>query len=347
MEPNVSRDDEGLSGPLAGPLAQPAAPARGRSLRQFVSWRYLFGLGMLLFTLSLIPTVPTMVASRLTGRAEMRYNVGDIDGAFRDLAESVTWDENLPDTYIVRSRLCRAEHREPELAWQDVTKLWKIHAQGQSQQVWSARAVVAQWLAARTKDQAQAREYHRLAVQDFENLWKLDPRDALPWNNLAYARALAGTDLELGLREVNQSLEMIVNQKLDYLKNLGGDAPPKIAEDSGLRNYQEAEATILDTRGFLLHLLKQDEDALQDLDRAIQLYDECVAAKRKLLPTALEKVPAPLVAGERTLREWQQTRAVLLHHRGLAHQALGHATEADRDLKSARDLGFAPANGVF
>ena len=46
-------------------------------------------------------------------------------------------------------------------------------------------------------------------------------------------------------------------------------------------------------------------------------------------------------------QQLKETEAVLLHHRGEAHQLLGNEKEAKDDIAEAEQLGYDPANGVF
>lgn len=156
-----------------------------------------------------------------------------------------------------------------------------------------------------------------------------------PWNNRAYGRALAKVELPEALTDVERALKLLKLQK------------PKVPDSAKnaelLRSYYDrTEASYLDTRGYVHHLLGNQEQALADLNRALDLQENC----RKLFVAAAEK--AELAAPQLDLlrKEFDHVDAVMLHHRGLVQQALGHEKEANADLQWAEELGYNPAAGV-
>ncbi|MFM1903485.1 MAG: hypothetical protein RLZZ440_1385 [Planctomycetota bacterium] len=137
-----------------------------------------------------------------------------------------------------------------------------------------------------------------------------DP-DAL--NHRAYMRALANRDLEHALADINRALE-----------GSGGESPE-----------------FLDTRGYILHLLGRQQEALDDLNLAVGATQD---ERRRLL------LLAPHVDADEfayRLRTMDHGLAVMLHHRGLACQALGLAAQADQDFATAKNKGFDPSAGVW
>lgn len=132
-------------------------------------------------------------------------------------------------------------------------------------------------------------------------------------NHRAYMRALMGRELEGALADIETALE-----------GSGAGSPE-----------------FLDTRGFLLHLLGRQQDALADLNAAIEGAQE---DRRRLL-----LLSGHLTDGELAyrLRSVDHGLAVMHHHRGLACQALGLRGQAEQDLAIAERKGFDPARGIF
>jgi tetratricopeptide (TPR) repeat protein len=154
---------------------------------------------------------------------------------------------------------------------------------------------------------------HREAIDDFSlQIKETPPSRADPWNNRAYARALANIDLEEALADVEKALAI-----------------------------EPDNAAYLDTRGYLHHLLGNNEAALADLDRAV----EEIAKERRMRFEAGEQAKQEGVSPElveQMEREFEQNQSVIYHHRGLVHQALGNAEKAEADNKLAEDLGYDP-----
>lgn len=137
-----------------------------------------------------------------------------------------------------------------------------------------------------------------------------DP-DAL--NHRAYIRGLVGRDLPAALADIDAALAAD-----------GGDSPE-----------------MLDTRGYVLHLLGRQQEAVDQLNLAI---DGMQQRRRdlSLLVGRMEKVELA-----RRLRWIDHSLAVMLHHRGLACRALGLEGQAEQDLSNAVKKGFDPSRGIF
>jgi tetratricopeptide (TPR) repeat protein len=131
-------------------------------------------------------------------------------------------------------------------------------------------------------------------------------------NYRAYIRALVGRDLEAGLTDIEAVLAS------------GEDLPE-----------------FLDTRGYLLHLLGRHQEAIDDLNRAI---DESHRRRRMMLLVRRDE-PDRMVAQQ--LRSVDRDLAVMHHHRGLACRAVGLEQQARQDLDIATRKGFDPSRGIF
>ena len=131
-------------------------------------------------------------------------------------------------------------------------------------------------------------ELHRYeeAAADYARVIQLQPDNAIAYNNRAYNLALAGKQLERALEDVETALE--------------------------LHGPDEA---FLDTRGYLLYLLDRPDEALADLDSAIELRHR-------------HRLGSGNGAGE------------IYYHRALIHQKLGNRNLSDADFRRAKQLGY-------
>lgn len=139
------------------------------------------------------------------------------------------------------------------------------------------------------------------------------PGDPESLNLRAYTRALVRRDLPEALADIEQALAR------------GGEESPEH----------------LDTRGFILHLMGRNAEAIDDLNRAIDGMQE----SRKRLVFLAGRVDGTELA--RRLRSIDQSLAVMHHHRGEACAAAGFARQAEQDLAIAERKGYDPTRGVF
>jgi tetratricopeptide (TPR) repeat protein len=157
---------------------------------------------------------------------------------------------------------------------------------------------------------------HREAIDDVTRAMQLRPQnDHMLLNHRAYTRAVAHLELEEALEDIQQAIELI-----DY-----------------------EEPAYLDTRGYIYYLLERHEDALVDLDRAVELTS--LQRKRMLQSGAAQRwSKRERARQERALNEHE---AVMVYHRGLAHEKLGHHQQAHADKQRGVQLGYNPAAGVY
>ncbi len=174
--------------------------------------------------------------------------------------------------------------------------------------------------------QADALVYLRRPAEAVETWLKFAEREkeqrgaiqAVTLNGVAYFRALAQSDLDTALEEINQAI-----------KRLGADP------------------ALLDTRGYIQYLRKEYEAALEDMDPAV------IAAERQRNKLRTEQhtlvglsVKDPrAVAWEMKLID--RNVAVIRYHRGLLFEALGRTAEAERDFRRVRELGHEPGPALF
>ncbi|MFM8702699.1 MAG: hypothetical protein ACKOHG_02325, partial [Planctomycetia bacterium] len=139
------------------------------------------------------------------------------------------------------------------------------------------------------------------------------PGDPDALNPRAYIRALVGRDLPAALADIDAA---IASQ---------GDAAPEL----------------LDTRGFILHLLGRTQEAIDQLNLAI---DSMQQNRRRLVGLSGRADRTELA---RRLRMLDHGLAVMLHHRALACEEAGLEEQAKQDFSLAKKKGFDPSRGIF
>jgi tetratricopeptide (TPR) repeat protein len=256
------------------------------------------------------------------GQAETHALAGNFKQAVADMDQAITNAPNNLNFYAERARF-RLEAGDFAGSLADYEHI--IKANPSYAEAYAYRSRVAQ---------RQGR--YTDAVADLTKALELSTAsEPEPWNNRAYGRALAKVELPEALTDAERALKLLKLHKPKV---------PDSAKNAELlrADYDRTEASYLDTRGFVQHLLGNQDQALADLNRALDLHKNC----RKVFVAAAEKaeVPAPQLVLLR--KEFDRVDAVMLHHRGLVQQALGHEKEADADLQWAEELGYNPAAGV-
>lgn len=252
-------------------------------------------------------------AEMLLQRAQQKWLAsGDTPGALADVDRAAAWSPDDPNIYELRA-LIRLEMKDLVGALEDYDRLIKFN--GRYANAYRGRSQVYQRL-----------NRHREAIDDLTQVIKLSSeRDARSRNDRAYARAIAGIELEDAFKDIEEALE--------YSAELRG------TPDTG----ENANAAFLDTRGYLHLLLGRPEAALADLDQAIKVAE--VERQRAIDQSKLGRYPPAYEA--RKLQELAHYSAVMYHHRGQVHEALGHAAEAEADLRKGDQLGYNPEEGVY
>jgi tetratricopeptide (TPR) repeat protein len=162
----------------------------------------------------------------------------------------------------------------------------------------------------------QRLERHREAIDDVTRAIQLSHNNNhMLLNHRAYTRAIANLELEEALVDIQQAIDLV-----------GRD-----------------EAAYLDTRGYIYYLLDRHDEALKDLDRAVQLA--ALHRKQELQTAAARRYSRGRVA--RLEKRHNEHEAVMVYHRGLVHEQLGNTEQAEADKRRGLDLGFNPAEGVY
>jgi tetratricopeptide (TPR) repeat protein len=236
-----------------------------------------------------------------TSRAEQKYLDGDYTGAIADVNWAIGWSQHARDLYFLRA-LCREKVDDLNGSLAD----WN-----QAIGLTTVSVELAEFHASRSWVYVRLSRYPD-AIDDATQAVRLSPT-AENLNSRAYVRALANMELSDGLADINKAMT-----------------------ETGENN-----AEFLDTRGYLLHLLDQNEDALKDLTRAVKLTEE---TKMMLQMRQRFRDHRELLL---KLREINHGLAVMYHHRGLVNDKLGHKEDADQDLRHGDQLGYNPAQGVM
>jgi len=243
------------------------------------------------------------IAEWLVQGAMRNLMVDDVDAALRDLDRAVAWCDASPEIYMMRGQV-RLEKNDIEGSLEDFTRL--VELAPREAEAYLMRATALQRL-----------QQHEGAIGDVNKAIEVNGEaSAMLLNSRAYFRALAGTELDEALEDVEQAIDR------------EGD-----------------NAAYLDTRGYILFLKGDHEKALKDMDRALNL------AERKRLSIAAmvmgRQDPAMQRMYNRQKRASDHEVAVMYHHRGEIQKALGNDGEAASDLRRGDRLGYNPAEGVY
>lgn len=243
------------------------------------------------------------IAETYFATAREKMQAGQFEAALADLETAISWSQESSEVYYLQAQALQQLRRHEE-ALAAANKLLEMAPHFAPG--YGVRGLVLQQL-----------KRYDAAIADLEEAARL-AADGDPWplNNLAYVRALAGDDLPQALDEAQQSVK------------LAGKPIP---------------ASILDTRGYIYYLLERHDEALADLDAAVEAADR----------TCEETLDDPLF--EQLTAEQQQyvhqqvdePLAIMLHHRGQIHEVLENDDEAQADFQRADELGYDPEAGVF
>lgn len=336
MNPPSNRVDK-YGFPIPPTFDSEPTTRRARTSRGLRLWRGLLVaafVGILISILmrsGLVEDGRKLLAGKLHERAIEKALGDDVRGALADVERAAALAPNEKTLLRLRAHL-RLENDDLEGSLSDYNELIATSPQYFE---YLGRSVVLQRLGR-----------HGEAIDDLTKAIELGPEGApTPLNNRAYARALAKVDLEPALEDVQRAIDAVDESIRSFELAL---QPDLIEFGPTQASFQLAEkkgdkASYLDTRGFLYYLLGRHQEALDDLNQAIDLATDY---RRVLFSTrAVRNQSRPM--RERMDRMLNESLAVMYHHRGQIHQALGHTALANDDLKHGDELGYNPSGGVF
>jgi tetratricopeptide (TPR) repeat protein len=297
--PQVDRDGTG----------KPANSRPNTARSPGASRRKRIVLGLILAGIVVLAAVPWLMNAGqgllgdwLAQRARQRFNDGDMPGTVADSTRAFTLlGDQLEDERQIELLWIRASAKlainDLDGSLADFNRVLSSPKTGRAMRVecYHRRS----WVHCRQKN-------YVAAVEDASSAIQLYGRDhEVLLNQRAYIRALANAEvkdkqeLEAGLQDVDLALVKSPDN-----------------------------AAFIDTRGYLLHLLGKNEQALPVMERAIDL-----AGQRRLYHGNLQR--------------WQEDLAVMHFHRGLIYEALGQLDQARIDFLRAEELGYNPDAGVL
>jgi tetratricopeptide (TPR) repeat protein len=241
------------------------------------------------------------LAHWLSSRAEQKYLEGNYAGAIADASWAIGWSPQSRELYFLRAQ-CREKVDDLNGSVADWNEsLGLTTSSVERSLVHSCRS----WVYVRL-------QRYQEAIDDASQAVRLSPTSS-NLNTRAYVRALANLELTDALADINKALA-----------ETGDD-----------------NAEFLDTRGYLLHLLDRNDEALNDLERAIKLTE------RFKLTIQLQRNAFDAHNWMAQVKETNHSLAVMYHHRGLVYDKLGRQDESEQDLRHGNQLGYNPAQGVL
>jgi tetratricopeptide (TPR) repeat protein len=280
------------------------APRRKISLKakRFVLLFVLLGIVVpVLFGPQILTAGREALAQWLSNRATRKFFSGNYKGALADVNWAIGCSPESRELYFLRAH-CKEKVADLNGSLADWNRsIGLTNSSTELSMIHSCRS----WIYVRL-------ERYPEAIEDASQAVKLSPTSS-NLNSRAYVRALANMQLNDALADINKALE-------------------DIGEDN---------AEFLDTRGYLLHLLDHDDQALKDLERAITLTE------RFKLTLNLQRNVFDAVSLAAQVKEANHSLAVMYHHRGLVYEKLGNKDESERDLHHGNELGYNPAKGIL
>lgn len=309
----------------------------GQPARPLTAQRW-FRMAVVLLVLAVIAGVvvytqgDSFMASWYASRAESKASQGDYQGAVADMSHAIQQTPDNVQLYLRRGQYrMNAEPADIHGAIEDFDRVLAAdegYADG-----YFLRSTAYQRMALLLDDEERAAELHAQAIADLEKALPHMPKDdPMLLNQLAYTRAVAGVELDQALEEIETALKGVDTQAV-----LESVEEEPINANALVRARQIL--AYLDTRGYIHHLRGDQEKALEDMNLTIDLY---LATDRAIYNRLADET-----ARANFQREQEKLYAVLLHHRGLVHQALGNEDQAKADLTKAEELGYDPKAGVY
>jgi len=298
-----TRSEERLGWPEdPRPRFGPQAPRPTASRKPWLVLAVIFGVLPAIVIPAALPTIREAVVQWSLEQARACEADGDLPGVIAELSRAIRWRGEGEAGLLCERAMFRLEDRDPTGALGDVAEA--SSAAPTAVQPWRVRALVHA-----VQEDAEA------AVAAADMVVKLSsPGDVDALNHRAYVRALVGRDLPAALADI----------------------------DRALAGMTESSPALLDTRGFILHLLGRHREAVDQLNVAINGLQQT----RRQFNNLRGRVDDPVLLACR-MRRLEHEWAVMLHHRALACRAIGLEEQAKQDFDLAARKGFDPARGIF
>jgi tetratricopeptide (TPR) repeat protein len=180
----------------------------------------------------------------------------------------------------------------------------------------------------RRKNFATAEHYGTLALQVADNANLYGPRANI-LNSLAYARGLAGINLEEALKNIDEAIEIHESMTANLSE----------AEDIALLMYR-------DTRGFVLYRLGRNEDAKEQFDKIWVHFDEQMKLQFNQVDLlSKSRVDLRTIPGLRL--STKQSFAVIMYHRMLVLDGKKDSDMINTLRRRVLGLGHQPNPNLF
>lgn len=186
------------------------------------------------------------------------------------------------------------------------------------------------------------------AIADAQLASDESPTSPLPVRTRAIAHVVAGQPrealdaAELAVRLSGPNSPEALNHRA-YIRALTGQDLSEALEDieNALHARNDRPVEFLDTRGFILHLLGRQQEAIDQLNLAI----DGMRRQRRQAMLLVRQVDQIELA--RRLRWFDHSLAVMHHHRALACREIGLEAQSQQDFEIAKQKGFDPQRGIF
>ena len=249
-------------------------------------------------------TLPREIARWYLASAKEEMKIGDENRALELVEKALKWAPRSAEGYAQRL-LIRLEQNDLAGALEDGSRM--VELTPNNPDGYEARCEVY----LRQKNFSKAVNDSRKIVDLLRSGEMNDLRQAL--NNQAYfvAMGIAAGELD---RKLIPSALLDVNAAL---------------------NINDA---YLDTRGYLVFLQGNLEDALRDFDQAIDLAKIRLKHAQRQAPVSEDQ--------RKRLKQCHETLAVVYHHRHLVHKEMGSEKQAADDYDLAVEFGFDPDDEI-
>ncbi len=250
-------------------------------------------------------------AGDLFERGRKRLLAGDVPGALGYLDWAAALAPQDARICELRAHLL-LKSEDPYEAAVEYTRL--IELEPRNVEAYLSRCYAYQWL----KRPADAIYDATQAVE----LTRYLDHNAL--NSRAYARAVGNLELNEALGDIEMALRLYQQEDPNQ--------PPS--------------AAYLDTRGWVFYGLSRYDEALRDLNQAIELTEQEHNELNELFDGNLgNRFAARRIEYE--VKRIKQNLAVMYYHRGEVESQMGDKVQGQADLERGRNFGYNPDRGVF